>query len=179
MEHGIKSPVSQIPFASFAAGQAEGADPGRIARGTVLDVVADVPDRAVVTWVHRGLRIILPAHRWLAVFSLCQHGFAQCQTAGRIARKARGETLPGEVRCSSERVADRDIPICFRLRQEYATNAGAGVEDISYDACILVLRSGATPLHDPTLGSHEQGDEKQYVKCDHQQKSSLENPPLQ
>ena len=54
---------------SAATRQPERPNPARITRSAFLDVVADVPNRAVVGRVDRGLRVVLPTHHGLRVLA--------------------------------------------------------------------------------------------------------------
>ena len=52
---------TQLPFA-FAPRHPKRANPAGIAGLALLDVIADIPDRAIVARINRRLRVILPAH---------------------------------------------------------------------------------------------------------------------
>src|SRR3989442_12368269 len=99
-------------------GQAERPDAGRVGRCALLYMIADVPDRAIVGGIHRGLRVILPPHQLLRRFAFRQHRFAKRQQAERIVGKPCGNTLTWIGRRASERVADRNVapPIDRRAR---------------------------------------------------------------
>src|SRR5215831_20232558 len=86
------------------------ADARRVARRALLQVITDVPDRAVVRRVDRGLRVILPAQRTgLRRFSRGQHGLAQGKASARIVGETRREALAGEFSRPAVRVADADV----------------------------------------------------------------------
>src|SRR5207245_1931031 len=85
-------------FTPLATRQAEGADAGRIVGRAQLQVVAYIPDRAVVGGVHSGLGEVLPAQGVrLGRFAFGQNGFVQRQNTRGIAREPAGETLAREV----------------------------------------------------------------------------------
>src|SRR5262245_37386387 len=111
---------------SAAARKAEGADAGRVAASVLLDVVADVPDRAVVARVDGGLRVVLPAHQALRRFALDQHGLAQRQHPLRIVRETGREALAGEGRDAAERVADPDVAVPVDRRAGHPAEQAVG-----------------------------------------------------
>src|SRR5437870_4811975 len=94
---------------SAATRQPERSNPARITRGAFLDVVADVPNRAVVARIDRGLRVVLPTHHGLRVLAFDEHALAERQLTGRVAGEPRGEALARKGRWPAERVADADV----------------------------------------------------------------------
>src|SRR5256884_10014225 len=93
------------------AGHAKRADAACIARSIFLQIVADVPDRAVVARIHRGLGVVLPTYDILRSFAFDQQGLAQCQLAQWIIGQPRRETLTGKVRRTSKRVTNADVAL--------------------------------------------------------------------
>src|SRR5215468_5287266 len=71
---------------AMATRQPKGADAARVAGRGFLDVIAGVPDRAVVAWINRGLRVILPAHCILCSLAFGQNSLCQRQLAGLVPR---------------------------------------------------------------------------------------------
>src|SRR4051812_13605854 len=88
---GSLSVVSQnLP----AARHSESANPRRERCRPGLQVVADVPDRAVVRRIDRGLSVVLPAQSvLLRRLSLGEYHFAKVQAARRIGRASACESL--------------------------------------------------------------------------------------
>src|SRR5688572_15514990 len=73
----------------------ERADPRRVAGGSLLQVIADVPDRAVIARVDRRLGVVLPAKRVrLRGLSLDEHRLPKGEVAEGIVRETPGEALP-------------------------------------------------------------------------------------
>ena len=82
----------------------------RIAARVLLQVIANIPDGAVVVGIDRGLRVVLPAHgRGLRRLAFHEHRFAQRQLAERIAGAPRRKALAREVRRVAKGIADADI----------------------------------------------------------------------
>src|SRR5262249_1706463 len=94
-----------------APGEAERSDSRCVVCLALFDIVADVPDRAVVDGIDRGLRVIFPAHRVLRRLALDQHALAKRQQSRRIVRQPRGKSLARMVRRAAERIADCDIAL--------------------------------------------------------------------
>jgi tricorn protease len=89
--------------ASLRPRHSKATDTRRIVRGPLLEVVTDVPDRAVVARVDRGLRIIHPPQRVrLCGLSFDENHLVQRQDAQRIVREPPREALAGEVRRPTE-----------------------------------------------------------------------------
>src|SRR5262245_12401849 len=99
------------PGSSTAApGHPERADSRRIARRALLQVVADVPHRAIVGWIDRRRRVILPPERGrLRRFAFHEYGLLEREDARGIGALAPGEPLSREMRRAAERVADADV----------------------------------------------------------------------
>src|SRR5690349_15375910 len=73
-------------------------DPRRVARRILLQVIADIPDRAIVARVNGGLGVVLPAQGiGLRGFAFGENRLAKRQLAGRIIREPAGEALAGKV----------------------------------------------------------------------------------
>src|SRR5678815_539598 len=107
--YGVQG-ASPTPSRLFASRHLERADLRRIARRLFLEVVADVPHRAVVVRVEGGRGVVLPAQRVdLRALTLGKNGLGERQLAQRIVRLSPGKTLPGKVRRTAERVSDTDI----------------------------------------------------------------------
>src|SRR5436190_23142444 len=88
-----------------------------IRRRVLLEVIAHVPDRAVVSGIDRGLRVILPAHRVdLGRLPACERRFTQGELAERIIGQTARESLTGERRCTAERIADSDVALMIDRR---------------------------------------------------------------
>src|SRR5262249_36180585 len=94
----------------------ERADLARVARAVLLDVVADVPDRAVVNGIDSGLRVVLPSLTagagTIAAFSAFagnEDGFLERQLSLRIIWLPSRESLARKRRRSAVRVADADV----------------------------------------------------------------------
>src|SRR5262249_43404014 len=96
-----------------AAGQTERADPARIGIGALLQIIADVPNCAVVARVDGGLRVVLPPQRVLRALAFGEYRLAERQQARWIVRQSPREALPGKVRRAAERVADPDVPVAI------------------------------------------------------------------
>src|SRR5687768_15319918 len=92
-----------------AARHAEGPDARRVVRAAGPDVIAHIPDRAVVRGIDGRLRVVLPAHGVLRRLALDEHRLAERETPGGIVGEAPGEALAREVRRPAERIADPDI----------------------------------------------------------------------
>src|SRR5262245_21023450 len=90
-------------------GQTKRADLARIAGRVFLEVIADVPDCAVVARINRRLCVVLPAHSVLRRCAFSQHSLAQGQQAERVTSPASSETLSGKVRRPTKRVTDADV----------------------------------------------------------------------
>src|SRR5947207_2032102 len=93
---GRGRPRSQLT----ASRQTKSSNPARVIRRALLEIIAYVPNCAVVARINRGLRIVLPAHRILRGFAFDQYGFAQGQLPERIFREPRRKALAGKVRRS-------------------------------------------------------------------------------
>src|SRR5262245_40100254 len=91
-----------------AAGKPERADLAGVVWGVLLEVVPHVPDRAVVARIHRGRRVILPAHRGLDALAFDEDRFLQGHLSQWIVGQPRGKALTGELRGAAVRVAERD-----------------------------------------------------------------------
>src|SRR5207253_1909697 len=89
--------VSKIACLRAAARQAEGANLRRIRLDAFLQIIAHVPDRAVVVRVHGGLCIVLPSHRVLRALSFDEDRFPQSEYAWRIGGEPAGESLARKV----------------------------------------------------------------------------------
>src|SRR5438128_7363239 len=98
-----------MAFLRAAARKAEGANLRRIRPDAFLQIIAHVPDRAVVVRVHGGLCVVLPTHRVLGVLSFDEDGFSQSEYAWRIACQPAGEPLARKVWRAAERITDRDV----------------------------------------------------------------------
>src|SRR5262249_38084745 len=93
-----RPPPTGNSLARFHVGQAEGADPRRVAGRALFEVIADVPDREVVGRVDGGLGVVLPAVRGrLRGLALDQDRLPQRQLARRVVGVPAGEALAGEV----------------------------------------------------------------------------------
>src|SRR5450759_2057629 len=110
--------VAQVPEprsgggGAEAAGNAKGADPSGVAGGAGFQVIADVPEGAVVGWVHGGGGVIFPTEG-IVLRGLAFHedGLLKGQLPLGVAGASRGETLAGEIRAAAEGVADTDVPL--------------------------------------------------------------------
>jgi hypothetical protein len=86
--------TQQLPF-SYAAWQVICADTRRVILGVLLEVVADIPKRAVVAWVDVERRIVFPSHGVrLRRFAFRQHGFTHRHLSFGVSRHPREEIQP-------------------------------------------------------------------------------------
>src|SRR4029078_4704834 len=97
---------------------AERADPRRVAGGVLLEIVADIPDGAVVRRLHRVRRVCLPASRLarrgaLRVRPFREDRLLHGELSQGIARLPAGESLSGEGLLTAQRVADGDAERLF------------------------------------------------------------------
>src|SRR5262245_39723579 len=109
-ERSRKSLPWMYSFARFGIRDPKRTDPGRITAGTLFEVIARVPDRAVFGRVDCGLGIVLPAVRvGLRGLSLDKDPFVQRQLAQRVVRPSACKALAGVVRCPAEGVPDAEV----------------------------------------------------------------------
>src|SRR5262245_2108852 len=114
------------PLSPAAARQPECADLARVVGRVLLDVIPDVPDGAVVGRIHRGRRVVLPTHRGLNSLAFDQDRFLQRHLSWWIVGEPCCEALTGELRCSTIRVAKRDVAVAVDGRAGQPTEVAVG-----------------------------------------------------
>src|SRR6185437_12141767 len=90
-------------MSSAAAGQAIRANARGVAWFALLQVVANVPERAIVARVDVQCRIVFPPQAVrLRSFARCHHGFMHSHLSLRISREPSGKALPRKARRATE-----------------------------------------------------------------------------
>ena len=115
---------------------AERADLRRIGGGAFLQVVADVPDRAVVGRIDRGRRVVLPAQRVRLATPHLRRGPSRAWSARRADRSGCGRRTAGRRNAACRRTNSRSrccrsdrspgSPSSGRTRRARRCPAGAG-----------------------------------------------------
>src|SRR5438128_2489690 len=104
------------PASARPTGHAECADLARVARRIFLEIIADVPDGAIINGIQRRLAVVLPPQdppfrrrAELGGLALGESGLRKRELAERIARRSPGEALSWEMVGPAEGVAHPDI----------------------------------------------------------------------
>src|SRR5262245_65883632 len=85
-------------------------DSRRVSGRAALQVVPNIPDRAVVRRIHGSLRVVLPTHRrGLRRFAGYENRLTQRESSRRIIAQPAGESLTGELARGAVRVADPNV----------------------------------------------------------------------
>ena len=115
-----------------AAWKAEGSDTSAVTLASTLNIVTDVPESAIVSGIHGGCGVVLPAKgAGLRGVTLCQNGFFEGEDSFWIFGEPGSKALAGKVGVAAEGVAHADVSFAIDAKARHpAIEAIRGVSSL-------------------------------------------------